>query len=38
MSSSAKTTTASQITGDVTARMIVEIIPMKKTVVSNFLL
>ncbi|XP_041263638.1 26S proteasome non-ATPase regulatory subunit 4 [Onychostruthus taczanowskii] len=32
MSSSAKTTTAFQITGDVTARMIVEIILMKKTV------
>lgn len=38
MSSSAKTTTAFQITGDVTARMIVEIILMKKTVVSNFYL
>ncbi|KAI1237378.1 Low-density lipoprotein receptor-related protein 1B [Lamprotornis superbus] len=32
MSSSAKTTTAFQITGDVTARMTVEIILMKKTV------
>lgn len=38
MSSSAKTTTAFRITGDVTAKMIVEIIPMKKTVVSNFYL
>lgn len=32
MSSSAKTTTAFQIIGDVTAKMIVEIILMKKTV------
>lgn len=38
MSSSAKTTTAFQIIGDVTARMIVGIILMKKTVVSNFYL
>lgn len=38
MSSSAKTTTAFRIIGDVTAKMIVEIILMKKTVVSNFYL
>lgn len=38
MNSSAKTTTVFQIIGDVTAKMIVVIILMKKTVVSNFYL
>lgn len=38
MNSNAKTTTVFQITGDVTAKMTVEIIQMKKTAVSNFYL
>lgn len=36
MNSSAKITTVFQIIGDVTAKMIVVIILMKKTVVSTF--
>lgn len=38
MNSSAKTTTVFQIIGDVTVKMIVVIILMKRTVVSNFYL